>query len=177
MYWKYFKYVIRHKWFVFVECLKRKGTLKYRLVMLILGIRHDLSKFLPSEFIPYARYFYGSYPKHSRISPGTITTYRGLYQEDIQKAFDYAWLLHIHRNPHHWQHWLLHKDDGGLKVLPMPIKYLAEMGCDWLGAGKAITGENNIAEWYSKNKDNIVVGEVQRKFLERYVIGMRDTSE
>ena len=55
MYWKYLKAVLKHKWFVFIECRK--------LGIPWLGVIHDLSKFLPSEFIPYARYFYGPYPK------------------------------------------------------------------------------------------------------------------
>ena len=170
MYFKYFKYVIKHKWFVFLECIKRKGTLKYRISLSIQGLTHDLSKFRPSEFIPYARYFYGNYMKYSDASPGVKSLYYGPYHEDIEKAFDYAWLLHIHRNPHHWQHWLLQEDDGNLKIMPMPIKYLSEMGCDWVGAGKAITGKDNINEWYNKNKDKIKIGKVQRKFIEKYFV-------
>lgn len=54
IYWKYFKYVLRHKWYVFLACLK------YGLIWR--GIVHDLSKFKPDEFIAYARFFYGDYP-------------------------------------------------------------------------------------------------------------------
>ena len=60
MYWKYFKYVIRHKLFVFIEC--------YKLGKIWRGITHDLSKFLPDEFIPYSRYFYGNWPTHKEVS-------------------------------------------------------------------------------------------------------------
>ena len=51
-YLKYLWYVIRHKWYVGIECFK-KGLYWQGLV-------HDSSKLFPSEFIPYARYFYGS---------------------------------------------------------------------------------------------------------------------
>ena len=44
--------VIEHKWRVFLECC--------RLGIPWLGITHDLSKFLPGEFIAYANYRYGS---------------------------------------------------------------------------------------------------------------------
>ena len=118
MYWKYLKYVIRHKWFVFLECCK----------------------FRPSEFIPYARYFYGNYPDYwEKI--------KGLCTQDIKQRFDKAWLLHIHRNPHHWQYWILREDNpvfiGKSKIIPMPVKYLKEMLADWHGAGQAINGKNN----------------------------------
>ena len=148
MYWKYFKYVIKHKWFVFIEC--------YKLRQIWRGITHDLSKFLPDEFIPYARYFYGNWPSHKEVSQ--ITHDNNYTKEGIQKAFDTAWLKHQHRNPHHWQYWLLQEDDGDLKRLPMPMKYIEEMVADWKGAGRAITGINDSQEcknWYNNNKDKI----------------------
>ncbi len=159
MYWKYLKYVSRHKWYVFVECYKR--NLIWR------GIVHDLSKFRPSEFIPYARYFYGDYPPYD---VGVTTYWPHRFREDVERRFDRAWLFHIHRNPHHWQYWLLQEDDGPIKKIPIPIKYLKEMGCDWLGAGKAITGKNNIKEWYAENKDRIQLKVINRKWVERFVV-------
>jgi len=55
-YLKYLKYVLVHKYYVFIECFK--VGLFWR------GIMHDMSKFFPDEFLPYARYFYGEYPGH-----------------------------------------------------------------------------------------------------------------
>lgn len=85
-------YVVRHKWFVFVAC--------YRLGIPWRGLVHDLSKFLPSEWIPYTNFFYGPKP-----SPRDST---GYYKptDTGDKAFDFAWLLHQKRNRHHWQWWL-----------------------------------------------------------------------
>jgi len=140
------------------------------------GVIHDMSKFLPSEFIPYARYFYGRYPNYSAYEGPTLTPKGGLFKEDIQRHFDKAWLKHIHRNPHHWQYWLLQEDDGPQKIIPMPIKYLKEMLCDWHGAGKAITGENNTAKWYLDNKDKIKLGRIQRKWIERK-LGLNEITE
>ena len=48
---KHFKTIMRHKWYVMVECFK-VGL--YRQ-----GIVHDLSKFSPTEFLSSARYFQG----------------------------------------------------------------------------------------------------------------------
>lgn len=50
--WKYLKYVVRHKWYVFLAC-RQLG------VPLWQSIIHDWTKFLPREWFPYVRYFYG----------------------------------------------------------------------------------------------------------------------
>jgi len=49
--WQYLKKLLRHKWFTFLEC--RKLGIPWR------GLVHDWTKFLPDEFRPYARWFYG----------------------------------------------------------------------------------------------------------------------
>ena len=132
------------------------------------GIMHDMSKFRPSEFIPYARYFYGNYESihnyHGDVRNRFLSS--GCYKEKIEADFDLAWLKHIHRNPHHWQHWLLQLDDGGLKKLEMQSNYVDEMISDWNGAGMAITGKNNTREWYLKNKENIILNDRTRHIVE-----------
>lgn len=105
MYLKYLKYVLKHKWFVFIECCKSGIPLR--------GMMHDMSKFLPSEFIPYAHYFYGAWckdedwhgDKRNHI-PYECT------EKGVEEAFDIAWLKHQKRNPHHWQYWLLVNDSS-----------------------------------------------------------------
>jgi len=128
------------------------------------GFVHDWSKFRPSEFIPYARYFYGDYSEYKNSNS---LARKGLFKQDIGHRFDKAWLLHIHRNPHHWQFWLLQEDDGPLKNIHIPMHYLKEMVCDWRGAGKAITGKDDILEWYGKNKDRINLNRVNRVCIEK----------
>ena len=104
-----------------LECFKKK---QYWL-----GITHDLSKFLPSEFIPYAKFFYGKRKKDIRDETGY---YKPTDTGDL--AFDFAWLLHQKRNKHHWQWWILPTDEEGIKVFEMPMKYRIEMLCDWKAA-------------------------------------------
>lgn len=87
---RYLSYLIRHKWFVFVAGLKVKASL-WRL------LKHDWSKFLPSEWFPYVESFYGGH-KYSERPP------------EVVEAFDTAWLHHQNRNDHHWQYWLLTND-------------------------------------------------------------------
>ena len=109
-YLKYCWYVIRHKWFVFIE--------SYKLGIPWLGIIHDWSKFLPSEFLPYANFFYGSDAKQVRDETGYYKP-----TDTGNSEFDFAWLLHQKRNKHHWQWWILPEDDGCIKVLEIPNRY------------------------------------------------------
>ena len=155
MYLKYLKYVIRHKWFVFVECCK--AGIIWR------GVVHDLSKFLPSEFFPYAEYFYGDKTLEKECDDFRYWNLK----DEKEKPFDKAWLMHQHRNPHHWQFWLLQEDDGPRKNIPIPLKYLKEMLCDWRGAGRAINGKDNTLEWYMKNKDKINLRLINKSWVEK----------
>jgi hypothetical protein len=139
--WKYLRYVLRHKWYVFQACLA------YGLVWA--GIVHDLSKFRPREWLPYAEFFYGI--KH----PGA------------KERFDMAWNHHQKSNPHHWQYWVLQEDGGAVKILDMPMRYRQEMIADWRGAGRAITGKDGTANWYLRNKEKMQIHPLTRQWIER----------
>lgn len=118
MYWRYLKYVLVHKWYVFLECLKTG--------QIIHGITHDMSKFRPSEFIPYARWFYGG--------------------EHNVDAFGIAWCYHQHRNKHHWDYWV--KSDG--EPVAMPFKYISQMIIDWRAMGRVFG--DTAEEYYKKHQ-------------------------
>lgn len=154
-YIKYLSYVIRHKWYVFLEC--------YKIGIFWQGIIHDLSKFLPSEFIPYANYFYGNDNKKRDKTGYYKPTDTG------NKDFDFAWLLHQKRNKHHWQWWILPEDEGRIKILDMPLKYRKEMLCDWRGAGRAQGFGDNTKEWYEKNKDKMLLHKDTREWIEKNI--------
>jgi hypothetical protein len=146
---KYASYVVRHKWFVLVECVKLGIPLR--------GLLHDLSKLRPSEWFPYVEFFYGNHHDDSE---------RG---QQVQKDFDIAWLLHQKRNPHHWQWWLLPEDSGDVKVFEMPMGVRKEMLADWRGAGKAQgkKGPGACIEWYVNNKSKMTLGTETQKWIER----------
>jgi Family of unknown function (DUF5662) len=141
---RYVSYVARHKWWVFVAGLKTGAPL-WRLVI------HDWSKMSAAEWRPYVRSFYGSEGR----------------TPEVRAAFDRAWLHHQHRNPHHWQHWLLREDDGPTKALEMPKPLVREMVADWMGAGRAITGKWEVCEWYAKNAAKIVLHAETRREVEK----------
>lgn len=142
---KYFWYTVRHKAFVFIECL--------RLGIPWRGLVHDLSKFLPDEFLPYARHFYGRPGPHAAADSG-------------EEAFNLAWLKHQRRNLHHWQAWLLRFDDGTVRALEMPDEYRREMLADWRGAGRA-QGKPDTLEWYMQNQQKMVLGFATRAWVEQ----------
>ena len=155
-YFLYLRYLLRHIFYVQKACF-REGLYWQ-------GIMHDLSKFRPSEFIPYANFFHGGKAKPKRNSTGY---YKPTDTGDV--AFDYAWLLHQKRNKHHWQFWILPEDEGGLKILEMPIKYAKEMLCDWWGASMAQGYGGQCRTWYVANKDKIQLHQNTRKWVEENV--------
>ena len=97
---------------------------------------HDKSKYSPEEYEAYDKYFYG---KNRSFA--------------VTQAFKYAWLHHIHNNPHHWQHWVLLNDDEPEEVLEMPIEYVIEMICDWWSFSFAKGNLMEIFDWYEQHKD------------------------
>ena len=100
---KYLKYILRHKWYVFIECCKL--GIPWR------GFVHDLSKLKPSEWKPYADYFYGNYPSIKDIH-GDMKNHISKYKEEAESDFKTAWLHHQNRNKHLWQYWLLVNDSS-----------------------------------------------------------------
>lgn len=137
-YINYLKTVLRHRWWVFIYCRQLGVTW--------LGIIHDLSKLSKAEFRPYAINFFCADGSKAVHVPG--------YHPNIR--FKYAWLHHIHHNPHHWEYWVSY-DKGEPRAQVMPDKYVREMVADWKAAGKIYSGKEDAANWYQKNKCNMVL--------------------
>jgi len=158
---KYLSYVVRHKWYVFVECCKL--GIPWR------GIVHDLSKFLPDEFFPYANFFAGN--------KKPVRDKTGYYKptDTGDPAFDLAWLRHQKRNDHHWQWWLLPEDEGGVKTLEMSEEARLEMLADWRGAGKA-QGKPDTTAWYEANRHKMQLGPETRAWIDRVLGGTYNDS-
>lgn len=113
--------------------------------------RHDASKFTPDEYDAYDAYFYG---------------------ERDEDAFNRAWLHHIHKNPHHWQHWLLMNDDGKYRdpdkviALEMPRVYALEMVADWWSFSWRSGNLEEVFDWYEEHRDSIILHPKTREFVE-----------
>lgn len=111
---KHRRYVIRHA--------RRAG-------IFLQGLRHDLSKYSPTEFIPGMKYFQGT------RSPN----------EKERELFGYseAWMHHKGRNKHHFEYWNdLNTETKMYEPVPMPMRYLKEMFCDRVAASKIYRGKD-----------------------------------
>ncbi len=118
---KHFKTITKHRHTVIRHC-KKAGILWQ-------GLRHDLSKYSPAEFIIGAKYYQGD------RSPNEI--------ERRKIGYSTAWMHHKGRNKHHYEYW---NDfiitEGKIMPVKMPMKYLKEMFCDRVAASKIYQGEN-----------------------------------
>lgn len=166
-YWVYLKSVLRHKKFVYLEG-RKLGLSRWRLFW------HDWDKFLPDEFMDYAKAFY---------TPDGQSRYE-------ERHLEWAWMNHQHRNKHHWQYWvrlddlyvrndlILIWDRGDITAFardsdgafysqsysslpkelifpdPMPDLDRREMLADWRGAGLAY-GNPDTKSWYLTRRDTI----------------------
>lgn len=120
---------------------------------------HDQSKMEPDEYEAYDAYFYGGNRSYAVV-------------EDFRKA----WLLHIHRNPHHWQHWVLINDDPeeGEICLEMPYEYIVEMICDWWSFSWQKGNLFEVFVWYNEHRDYIKLHPDTRKTVENILDQMRE---
>lgn len=116
---------------------------------------HDQSKSEPDEYEAYDAYFYGGNRSYS-----------------VVQEYRKAWLLHLHRNPHHWQHWILINDDPeeGEIILEMPDNYILEMICDWWAFSWADGNLSEIFNWYDEHKKYMKLHPDTRKRVE-YILG------
>jgi len=116
---KQFCSTLLHKWFVLVAGFRVGNIPLWRLIV------HDFSKFSLSEFFAYQKRF--------------------TFNDCPKEEWDRAWLHHIHKNPHHWDHWILNG-----KPLAMPETYIREMVADWLAASRSYAGSWDIQSWLDK---------------------------
>jgi hypothetical protein len=124
-----------------------------------IGFAHDDSKTSEDEYNAYDAYFYG-----------------GNRSYQVVQDFNYAWLNHIHRNPHHWQHWILINDepDEGDIILDMPENYILEMICDWWAFSWQNENLYEIFDWYDKHKDHMDLSDKTRKTVKDTLTKMYD---
>lgn len=158
---RYLHYVLRHKWFVFVECCKL--GIPWR------GFWHDWSKLLPCEWFAYADHFYGK-------KQGTQRDSTGYYKptDTGDAAFDVAWLHHANHNAHHWQWWVQATDRAcpgcrGVKEFDMPEAAIREMAADWRGASRAQGGTADVRTWYDANGQKMLLSPATRRRVEELI--------
>lgn len=121
--------------------------------------KHDRSKYNANEYDAYDQYFYG-----------------GNKSFEVVQNFNKAWLIHIHNNPHHWQHWVLLNDepDEGEIILDMPDNYIIEMICDWWSFSWKTGNLYEIFNWYDKRKNYIKLSKATREKVENILHSIRE---
>ena len=135
--------------------------------------QHDASKYDAEEYEAYDKYFYG-----------------GNRSYKVVQDFNYAWLHHIHKNPHHWQYWVLLKDDPEeeerdlkcqpgtgeynavigkfpIKTLLIPLPYIFEMIADWWTFSWKEGNLFEIFNWYAEHRAKQYIHPESRKILEQ----------
>lgn len=191
MYLEYIKYVIDHKnnicksadyWYkVWTEdplyANDKKAKRKLKRTLRKIKFTHDWTKFLPKEFFPYAKWFYGDYgvkmKKEFEENPLGMDGYTRRMYRVIKSECDKSIYHHYSKNGHHWNHWCFDWDkyDGEhpeecKRIIPnrMPSKYIIEMIVDWTAMGYRFG--NTAQEYYLKNYHNIEIHDNTRFVLE-----------
>lgn len=117
----HFRTITRHRHMVIAHCAKAG--------ILWQGLRHDLSKYSPAEFLPGARYYQGT------RSPNEA--------ERESRGYSAAWLHHKGRNRHHFEYWVDYSPASKRnEPVKMPLKYVVEMFCDRVAASKIYKGRD-----------------------------------
>ncbi len=126
---------------------------------------HDKSKFEKFEYDAYDDYFYGGNKSYK-----------------VVQMFNYAWLHHQNKNPHHWQYWVLIQDnpeDGNSVATPleMPVVYVLEMIADWWSFSWRKGDKYELFSWYADNEDNILLHKDTRNLVEDILNKIQDKLE
>lgn len=118
---KHFCTITKHRHMVIRHCVKTG--------ILWQGLRHDLSKYSLAEFIPGAKYYLGY------KSPTEA--------ERMEIGYSAAWMHHKGRNKHHFEYWTdYNPQTKKMSPVEMPLRYVKEMFCDRVAAGKIYLGKN-----------------------------------
>ena len=132
------------------------------------GLRHDLSKYTPTEFIQGVKYYAGTF------SPNET--------ERKIKGYSGAWLHHKGRNKHHFEYWTDYNPiERRVKPVKMPVRYVAEMFCDRVAASKIYQKEKysdaHPIEYFERGKQNRFIHQETSDLLESWLLLLREKGE
>ncbi len=132
------------------------------------GLFHDLSKYSFSELIPGVRYYQGT------RSPNEAE------RENV--GYSRAWMHHKGRNRHHFEYWVDYQPSTRRQEpVKMPLRYVAEMFCDRVAAGKVYQGkaytDASPLAYFLKGKPARVIHPQTSDFLEKLLRMLQDEGE
>ena len=109
---------------------------------------HDNSKRINDEYVASDSFLFGT------------------KDENTRNNYRQAQLLHRHRNPHHWEYWVLHTSNISPTPLDMDYPYIIEMICDWWSFSWAEDNLFLIFKWYDEHKNNIMMSDKTKEIVE-----------
>lgn len=156
----HFKTITRHRHKVIAYCAKAG--------ILWQGLRHDLSKYTPTEFLP-----------GTEFCTGTRSPNEG---EREAYGFSLAWMHHKGRNRHHFEYWTdYNPKTKRIEPVKMPLKYVVEMFCDRVAAGKTYKGknytDNSPLEYFMNGKPRRVIHPDTSALLEKLLRMLAEKGE
>lgn len=154
--WRYFKFVIQHKWFVFIAGLKIGPERWYQWPLWVMRlVLHDWDKFTPVEWRGYKR----------RFDNGN--NFAAMADDPV---YHMAYHMHMKRNKHHREWWVSVRETGQPRVLPMDTNSRREMLADMQGQGRAV-GKVDITQWYLDWRENMQLHSDTQAWLDLQIIG------
>ena len=156
----HFRTITKHRHAVIRNC-RRAGILWQ-------GLRHDLSKYSPTEFIPGVKYYVGT------RSPNEL--------ERADKGYSAAWLHHKGRNRHHFEYWSDYNPvERRVGPVKMPLRYVIEMVCDRMAASRIYLGDKytdaSALDYFVHGKTHRVIHPETSDLCERLLTMLADEGE
>ncbi len=156
----HFRTITRHRHKVIAHCAKAGIFWQ--------GLRHDLSKYTPAEFLPGVKYYQGS------RSPNEAE------REDI--GYSLAWMHHKGRNRHHFEYWIdVDPADKLDKPVKMPLRFLVEMFCDRVAASKIYRGgeykDSDPLDYFNRGKNRRIMHPETSAMLEKLLRMLAEQGE
>ncbi|MGN0558544.1 MAG: DUF5662 family protein [Acutalibacteraceae bacterium] len=157
---KHFITITKHRHQVIKNC-KRCG-------ILFQGLRHDLSKYSPTEFLSGAKFYQGN------KSPNDA--------ERRANGYSVAWLHHKGRNRHHFEYWTDYcPPTGVISPVEMPTKYVVEMFCDRVAASKIYLKDkytdSSPLEYFMQAKNRRIIHPKTSDLLEGMLVMLSEKGE
>lgn len=157
---KHFITITKHRHQVIKNC-KKCG-------ILFQGLRHDLSKYSPTEFLSGAKFYQGN------KSPNDA--------ERRANGYSVAWMHHKGRNRHHFEYWTdYYPPTGVISPVEMPTKYVVEMFCDRVAASKIYLKDkytdSSPLEYFMQAKNRRIIHPKTSDLLEGMLVMLSEKGE
>ncbi len=157
---KHFSTITKHRHRVMQHCMR--AGIPWQ------GMRHDLSKYSPTEFFAGARNYQGNRSPNERE--------RELY------GYSKAWLHHKGRNRHHFEYWVdINPETKRYEPVKMPLRFVIEMFCDRVAASKIYQGANytdrHPLEYFERGRETREIHPATSDFLETLLTMLAENGE